>query len=82
MKTGSTVCFESKCCGLSSRDLQGVIITLDEDGHLQCFYLGTDPAMFTTPTAEARDLDYNEVDGEMKRLHKVIKEQQSKIGNK
>ena len=53
-------------------------MSLDETGHLQCSYLGTDPAMFTTPTAEVREIDYAELDGEMKQLQKVIKEQQHK----
>lgn len=61
-------------------DLKGIIVSLDEVGHLQCSYLGTDPAMYTTTSAEVRELDYAELDAEMKQLQKVIKEQQNKSG--
>ena len=53
-------------------------MSLDETGHLQCSYLGTDPAMFTTATAEVRELDYVQLDAEMKQLQKTIKEHQHK----
>lgn len=53
-------------------------MTLDEEGHLQCSYMGTDPAMFAPPSAEVRDIDYNETDREMEKLQKLIKEKQHK----
>ena len=59
-------------------DLKGAIVALDEGGHLECVYLGTDPAMFTTPTAEVREIDYAELDYEMQQLQKVIKAQSGK----
>ena len=40
------------------RDLQGVIVTVDEVGYLHCAYLGTDPSMMVTPAPEARDINY------------------------
>ena len=40
------------------RELQGVIVTLDEGGYLHCAYLGTDPSMMVTPAPEARDINY------------------------
>ena len=53
-------------------------MTLDEEGHVQCSYLGTDPSMFTTPTVEVRDIDYAQCDREMAQLQRSIKEQQGK----
>ena len=44
------------------RELQGVIVTLDETGYLHCAYLGTDPSMMVTPAPESRDINY-EVSG-------------------
>lgn len=41
-----------------SRDLKGVIVTLDDTGYLHCAYLGTDPSMMVTPAPEARDINY------------------------
>lgn len=40
------------------RNIEGVIVTLDEVGFLQCSYLGTDPSMMVTPAPEARDINY------------------------
>ncbi|PFX24103.1 protein PTHB1-like [Stylophora pistillata] len=58
----------------SFQELQGVIVTLDEGGYLHCAYLGTDPSMMVTPAPEARDINYEEADVEMKELQKEIKE--------
>ncbi|XP_021564849.1 protein PTHB1 isoform X6 [Carlito syrichta] len=55
-------------------DLKGVIITLSDDGHLQCSYLGTDPSLFQAPKVESRELNYDELDIELKELQKVIKD--------
>ena len=54
-------------------DLKGVIVTLSDEGHLQCSYLGTDPSLFQAPKVESRELNYDELDKELKELQKVIK---------
>lgn len=51
-----------------------MIVTLSDDGHLQCSYLGTDPSLFQAPNVESRELNYDELDVEMKELQKVIKD--------
>uniref|UniRef100_A0A8C3P686 Bardet-Biedl syndrome 9 n=1 Tax=Chrysemys picta bellii TaxID=8478 RepID=A0A8C3P686_CHRPI len=56
------------------RDLKGVIVTLSDSGHLQCSYLGTDPSLFQAPKVESREINYEELDREMKELQKIIKE--------
>ncbi|XP_074844222.1 protein PTHB1 isoform X2 [Carettochelys insculpta] len=56
------------------QDLKGVIVTLSDSGHLQCSYLGTDPSLFQAPKVESRDINYEELDREMKELQKIIKE--------
>ncbi|NXX93256.1 PTHB1 protein, partial [Centropus bengalensis] len=56
------------------QDLQGVIVTLSDDGHLQCSYLGTDPSIFQAPRVESREINYEELEAEMKKLQKIIKE--------
>lgn len=56
------------------RDLKGLVVTLSSDGHLQCSYMGTDPSFFTAPKVDSREVNYNEVDAEMKALQKVIRE--------
>nr|XP_031529981.1 LOW QUALITY PROTEIN: protein PTHB1 [Vicugna pacos] len=55
-------------------DLKGVIVTLSDDGHLQCSYLGTDPSLFQAPKVESRELNYDELDTELKELQKIIKD--------
>ncbi|XP_009677988.2 protein PTHB1 isoform X2 [Struthio camelus] len=56
------------------QDLRGVIVTLSDSGHLQCSYLGTDPSLFQAPKIESREINYEELDAEMKQLQKIIKE--------
>ncbi|NXN17985.1 PTHB1 protein, partial [Indicator maculatus] len=56
------------------QDLKGVIVTLSDDGHLQCSYLGTDPSIFQAPKVDSREINYEEYDAEMKELQKIIKE--------
>ncbi|NXX82031.1 PTHB1 protein, partial [Urocolius indicus] len=55
------------------QDLKGVIVTLSDNGHLQCSYLGTDPSIFQAPKVESREINYEEYDAEMKELQKMIK---------
>ncbi|XP_062425527.1 protein PTHB1 isoform X2 [Rhea pennata] len=54
--------------------LRGVIVTLSDSGHLQCSYLGTDPSLFQAPQIESREINYEELDAEMKQLQKIIRE--------
>ncbi|NWQ78369.1 PTHB1 protein, partial [Columbina picui] len=54
--------------------LKGAIVTLSDDGHLQCSYLGTDPSVFQAPRVDSREINYEEFDAEMKKLQKSIKE--------
>lgn len=58
------------------QDLKGVIVTLSDSGRLECSYLGTDPALFVPPPVESRELNYGDMDREMAKLQKVIKEKQ------
>lgn len=65
-------------CHVIVRKLDGVIVTLDEHGQLGCCYLGTDPAMFTVPSSEVREIDYSKLDVEMKHLQELIKKDANK----
>ncbi|XP_071464509.1 protein PTHB1 isoform X2 [Marmota flaviventris] len=55
------------------QNLKGVIVTLSDDGRLQCSYLGTDPSLFQAPKVESRELNYDELDVELKELQRIIK---------
>ncbi|KAL5005570.1 hypothetical protein ScPMuIL_016728 [Solemya velum] len=60
------------------KELKGVIVSLSDNGKVECSYLGTDPALFVAPPTEAREINYGEMDHEMSRLQKVIKEKSNK----
>uniref|UniRef100_A0A1A8JRU2 Bardet-Biedl syndrome 9 n=1 Tax=Nothobranchius kuhntae TaxID=321403 RepID=A0A1A8JRU2_NOTKU len=55
-------------------ELRGAVVSLASDGHLLCSYMGTDPSFFSTPKVNAREVDYEQVDAEMKKLHRFIRE--------
>ncbi|XP_053083687.1 protein PTHB1 isoform X2 [Pangasianodon hypophthalmus] len=55
-------------------ELKGLVVTLSSEGHLQCSYMGTDPSFFTAPKVDSREVNYEEVETEMKALQKVIRE--------
>ncbi|XP_034467441.1 protein PTHB1 isoform X1 [Hippoglossus hippoglossus] len=55
-------------------ELKGVVVSLSSDGHLLCSYMGTDPSFFSTPKVDAREADYEQVDAEMKKLQKFIRD--------
>ncbi|XP_026173649.1 protein PTHB1 isoform X2 [Mastacembelus armatus] len=55
-------------------ELKGVVVSLSSDGHLLCSYMGTDPSFFSTPKVDAREADYEQVDAEMKKLQKIIRD--------
>lgn len=50
------------------------MVSLSSDGHLLCSYMGTDPSFFSTPKVDAREADYAQVEAEMKKLQKFIRE--------
>lgn len=56
------------------RELKGVVVSLSSDGHFLCSYMGTDPSFFSTPKVDAREADYEQIDAEMKKLQKFIRE--------
>uniref|UniRef100_A0AAX7U3L8 Bardet-Biedl syndrome 9 n=1 Tax=Astatotilapia calliptera TaxID=8154 RepID=A0AAX7U3L8_ASTCA len=55
-------------------DVKGVVVSLSSDGQLLCSYMGTDPSFFSTPKVDAREADYEQVEAEMKKLQKFIRE--------
>lgn len=76
MSNLSSTCFPFPSFSLFPlhRELKGVVISLSSGGHLLCSYMGTDPSFFSTPKVDAREADYEQVDAEMKRLQKFIRE--------
>lgn len=50
------------------------MVALSSDGHLLCSYMGTDPSFFTTPKVDAREVDYEQMEAELKILQKFIRE--------
>lgn len=54
---------------------------LDDEGHLVCSYLGTDPSLFVVPPPDSREIDYDNQDKEMRDLQRAIKESSHKAGD-
>lgn len=59
-----------------------MIVSLTEEGHLQCSYLGSDPDLFTPPLVDARDIRYEDVDKETADLNKKIKDMSNRTGER
>jgi len=55
----------------------GYIVALSDEGKLVILYLGTDPPSTTVGALESKDLNYEEMDEEHRRLLTVIRESQS-----
>lgn len=51
-----------------------MVTSLSTDGHLFCSYMGTDPSFFSTPKVDAREADYEQVEAEMKKMQRLIRE--------
>jgi Bardet-Biedl syndrome 9 protein len=58
----------------------GYIVALSDEGKLIVHYLGTDPPSTTVGALESKDLNYEEMDEEHRRLLSVIRESQSENG--
>ncbi|KAK7112873.1 protein PTHB1-like isoform X2 [Littorina saxatilis] len=67
-----------QCQVANFKELNGVIVMLNDTGRLECVYLGTDPAIFVPPHVESRELNYAKMDAEMAQLQKRIKEKGQK----
>ncbi|KAF0973998.1 hypothetical protein FDP41_006981 [Naegleria fowleri] len=53
--------------------VKGAIVTLDEEGNLALNYLGTGAISNTVPTLENKDVDYERLEEETKRLQQIIR---------
>ena len=51
-----------------------MVVLLSESGNLAVTYLGTDPISHIASAPEMRELDYDSMDAEHKRLLKVIRD--------
>jgi len=55
-------------------DLKGMLVSMEEDGHLNVSYLGTDPPAPNVEVVESKELNYEEMDNEHRKLLTVIRE--------
>lgn len=60
--------------------INGLVVSLTQEGHLQCSYLGSDPDLFTPPLVEARDIRYEDIDKEITDLNRRIKDMSNRTG--
>ncbi|CAM9718937.1 unnamed protein product, partial [Choristocarpus tenellus] len=57
----------------------GMVCSLDEEGRVQVCYQGTDPPTATVMVQDSKEIDYNEINEEHRRLLQVIR--RSQIGS-
>uniref|UniRef100_A0A3B4G2W9 Bardet-Biedl syndrome 9 n=1 Tax=Pundamilia nyererei TaxID=303518 RepID=A0A3B4G2W9_9CICH len=74
LKWASQLSFIPVAVRVANFDVKGVVVSLSSDGQLLCSYMGTDPSFFSTPKVDAREADYEQVEAEMKKLQKFIRE--------
>ncbi|KAL9653336.1 hypothetical protein ABK040_001972 [Willaertia magna] len=53
--------------------IKGMIVLLDDEGNLTVNYLGTGAISNPVPTLEAKDVDYEQLEEETKRLQQIIR---------
>ena len=59
------------------RSLPGLVVSLAEDGELRVSYMGTDPPTSVVHATDSKELNYDEMDEEHRRLLVTIRENQS-----
>lgn len=64
-------------CVATFGGLDGYVVSLDAKGAVSISYMGTDPPTTAVTGADAKDLNYEEMDEEHRRLLATIKESQS-----
>ena len=58
-------------------DLRGLVVALDETGTVRVTYMGTDPPTSGVSSGDAKELNYEEMDEEHRRLLTQVKESHS-----
>lgn len=53
--------------------IKGMVVSLDEEGNLALNYLGTGAISNSVPTLENKDIDYERLEEETKRLQQIIR---------
>lgn len=57
--------------------LPGLVVSLSEDGEVRVSYMGTDPPTSVVHATDSKELNYDEMDEEHRRLLVTIRENQS-----
>jgi Bardet-Biedl syndrome 9 protein len=57
--------------------ISGMIVLLDDEGHLTVNYLGSDPVSNPIPTMESKEVDYAELESEHRKLQAFIRQTQA-----
>ncbi len=61
------------CC----RSLAGLVVSMSEAGEVRVTYMGTDPPTSAVHTTDSKELNYDDMDEEHRRLLVIIRESQS-----
>jgi Bardet-Biedl syndrome 9 protein len=60
-----------------SKNLEGAIVILSEEGRLEVCYLGSEPSLFVAPPIHRRGFDYAAAEKELLELRKLMKQSPS-----
>lgn len=60
--------------------IRGALAFLTETGNLQICYLGTEPQLFTAPPLLNKDLEFDQVEEELIRLNRIIRNSRNNGG--
>ncbi|KAF2356403.1 PTHB1 N-terminal domain [Trinorchestia longiramus] len=66
-------CLPVAIARVNLQGIQGGVVLVTGSGRLQVVYMGTDPSLFTAPPIEAREINFDETDKELSKLHRIIK---------
>ncbi len=66
--------------GVCASGLSGLVITLSDVGELRVSYMGTDPPVGAVNPVDAKELNYDDMDEEHRKLLGIIRETQSGVG--
>lgn len=54
-------------------NVKGAIVTLSEEGTIQCSCLGTEPSLFVAPPLSNQDIDFEKANSDLSNLNRIIK---------
>lgn len=61
------------------QSVKGAVVTLSEEGHLSCSYLGTEPSLFVAPPLGNQQMDFEEAIADLEKYEEIIRSKENLI---